>query len=108
MTLSPDTQVVIDRLFVPGERDAVRLLMEEECGNNLFQPAVLDPVALERYRFAALRISGGDLGKLREAIALAELDWRDLLMQADFGHDLKAHRAWFERGADPGPVRHRT
>lgn len=108
MTLSPDTQVVIDRLFAPGERDAVRRLLEEECGNNLVQPAVLDPVALERYRFAALRISGGDLGKLGKAIALAKLDWRDLLMEADFGHDANAHRIWFERGADPGPVRHRT
>ena len=105
--LSRDTQIVVDRLFPSADRDAARVLLEEQCADNLPCLESLDPVGLERYRFAALRVSGGDLGKLHEAVALAKLDWRDLLMAADFGHDANAHRTWFERGSEPGEARPR-
>lgn len=69
-------------------------MLDEQCGNNLAFPTRLDAHALERYRFAALKLSGGDLEKLRQAVTLAKLDWRDLLMAADFGHDIHAHERW--------------
>ncbi|MFZ5891953.1 MAG: hypothetical protein ACOY0T_12935 [Myxococcota bacterium] len=57
--------------------------------------SVLDsPVLLERIRSAAIRVSGGTLSGLREAVALAQLDWRDLLMAADFANDVHAHLRW--------------
>ena len=43
---------------------------------------------------AGLKLSGGDLSKLQAAIALAQVDWRDVLMGAGFGEDVSAHRAW--------------
>jgi len=38
-------------------------------------------------------LSEGDLSKLRSAVDLANVDWRDLLMAADFG-DPSAHLLW--------------
>lgn len=55
----------------------------------------LDEFQLERVRFAALKLSTGSLAGLRRAVELAKLDARDLLMAAGFGHDVRAHEAWF-------------
>ena len=52
------------------------------------------PVLLERVRSAAIRMSRGNMSLLREAVALAQLDWRDLLLAADFADDLEAHLRW--------------
>jgi hypothetical protein len=49
---------------------------------------------LERYRYAALKLSGGDLGRLRQAIELAKSDWRDLLVAAGFAENVRAHKNW--------------
>jgi hypothetical protein len=92
--LSPATQRHVDRLFEPAQRaEAVRLLVEE-CGNNLPMLESLDAVQLERYRFAALKLGGGSLDGLRQAIALAKTDWRDLLMNAGFVFDVQTHERW--------------
>lgn len=53
-----------------------------------------DEFQLERVRFAVLKLSGGDLEKLRKAVKLAQTDWRDVLMAAGFGHDVNAHKSW--------------
>ncbi len=93
--LSPETRRRVERLFDGAEQceEAARLL-DEHCGNNLAFPTQLDAHALERYRFAALKLSGGDLERLRQAVALARRDWRDLLMAAGFGHDIYEHERW--------------
>ena len=49
--------------------------------------------ALERLQFAALKLSEGNLDKLDRAVALANRDWRDLLMAAGFGEDVDAHKS---------------
>lgn len=92
--LSERTSDLVAALF-PGEsREVAARLLELHCGTNLPFLEALDPVRLERYRFAALRISQGDLRRLERAIDLARIDWRDLLMEADFGHDTSAHERW--------------
>jgi len=93
-SLSPETERRLDLIFRMQDRDeAVRLLIEE-CGNNLPFLQTLDEKGLERVRFAALKLSGGDLGRLREAVKLAKTDWRDLLMAAGFGEDVHEHERW--------------
>jgi hypothetical protein len=92
--LSPETRRRLDLLFRPKDRaDAVELLVKE-CGNNLPFLEKLDEYQLERFRFAALKISGGDLNKLYRAVELAQRDWRDLLVAAGFGDDVEAHNRW--------------
>ena len=49
---------------------------------------------LERLRYAAMKLSRGTLGGLRQAIELVKTDWRDLLMGAGFGEDTTEHQRW--------------
>jgi hypothetical protein len=93
-SLSVDTVKLVDQLFAPSDRDTAFGLLEEQCGTNLPFLAEADAVALERYRFAALKLSHGTVEGLRRAIELANVDWRDLLIAAGFGHDVNAHRTW--------------
>jgi hypothetical protein len=81
-------------IFRPEERAEAAALLVEECGNNLPGLEKYHEVALERFRFAALKLSRGELTKLYEAVELAQADWRDLLVAAGFGEDIHAHRAW--------------
>lgn len=84
----------LELLFAPENREQARQLLISEYGSNL--PLIRDrtPTGLERVRFAALKVSDGRIDKLREAVELAKVDWRDLLVSADFAHDPKAHKAW--------------
>ena len=93
--LSPGTQRRLETLFGESDREEAAALLHQECGNNLPFLEELDGFRLERFRFAALKLSGGSMAKLREAIELAKIDWRDLLMCADFGEDVHAHEQWF-------------
>jgi len=49
---------------------------------------------LERFRFAALKYSDGNLPLLQSAVTLAQQDWRDLLVATGFANNVQAHRAW--------------
>jgi len=97
LVLSPKTQQRLEILFGKDHRfEATRLLIEE-CGNNLPYCENLDEYGLERIRFAALKLSAGDLSSLLNAVTLAKTDWRDLLMAADFGDDTRAHERWIPK-----------
>jgi hypothetical protein len=84
-------------LFAPRNRAEAAKLLVSQCGNNLPFMEDASASALDRFRLAALRLSGGSLKGLRGAIALAKTDWRDLLMAASFGHDEKAHHKWMPK-----------
>ncbi|MHC5063137.1 MAG: hypothetical protein ACYTG5_04080 [Planctomycetota bacterium] len=45
-----------------------------------------------------MKLSGGDITKLLDALELASIDWRDALVAAGFGDDPMAHEQWW-----PGP-----
>jgi hypothetical protein len=92
--LSSETRRRLDILFRGEEREEAARLLAEQCGNNLPFLEKLDEHGLERFQFAALKLSGGDLSRLRSAIDLARTDWRDLLMAAGFGEDTRAHLFW--------------
>src|SRR6202790_2731833 len=92
--LSQDTEQRIAALFPPGSRAAASELLTIQCGNNLPFCDNHDEVQLERIRFAALKLSAGNIDKLKDAIRLAQTDWRDLLVAAGFGHDTTAHKRW--------------
>jgi hypothetical protein len=49
---------------------------------------------MERIRFSVLKLSEGKIDELVRAIELAQVDWRDLFMEAGFGHDPEAHNKW--------------
>jgi hypothetical protein len=92
--LSQATLEKVHQLFRPEEHPQVVALLETECGNNLPFLDKLGPEALERFRFAALKLSEGNFEKLRRAVDVAKIDWRDLLVAAGFANDLEAHKKW--------------
>jgi hypothetical protein len=81
-SLTETTRTRIQQLFAPDHHHVVARLLESECGNNLPFLEHADAQTLERYHLAALALSRGSLEGLREAIELAKLDWRDLLVAA--------------------------
>lgn len=92
--LSPKTLSRVAALFVPAERDDASSILVSRCGDQLPGMAQASPHDLERIRFAALRLSRGRLRELKQAVALAETDWRDLLVAAGFAEDPTAHLRW--------------
>jgi len=94
--LSPITQQLVVQLFEPQERAEATGLLIEDCGNTLPFCEKSDEYQLERIRFAALRVSIGYIDGLKNAIAEAKKDWRDLLVWARFAESLTVHREWAE------------
>src|SRR4051812_20607108 len=96
--LSPETHRRLELLFAPGDRPEAAELLVNECGTNLPFLDKSDMFQLERFRFAALKLSEGKLEKLWQAVDLAQQDWRDLLMAAGFGEDVTEHERWSPPG----------
>lgn len=94
VTLSDATRERLKTLFPTADRAAAERLLVERCGSDLPALQGLTAVGLERFRFAALKLSGGTIAGLQRAIELANTDWRDLLMAAGFGEDATAHTTW--------------
>lgn len=92
--LSDETKRRVALLFSGSELQEATDLLVRDCGSNLPFLEELTSQQLERFRFAALKVSGGNLRKLVDAVSLAQTDWRDLLMAAGFGHELDAHLKW--------------
>jgi hypothetical protein len=93
--LSSDTLLRLKAVFPPREQAEAEQLLAELCGSNLPFCEDSDPTSLERVRFAALKVSAGNLSELYSAVELANIDWRDLLVAAEFADDVEAHRSWF-------------
>jgi hypothetical protein len=92
--LSNQTRARILAMFRSSDVELAARLLVEDCGDNLPLLAMATAAGLERVRFAAIRLSGGRLDDLRKAVALAKLDWRDLLVSAGFADDPEAHLRW--------------
>lgn len=92
--LSPHTKQLVEIFFSHKDAPEASQWLEEECGNNLPSCGQQDQYGMERIRFAAIKLSKGNVLKLLKAIDEARMDWRDLLMAADFGYDVNAHENW--------------
>ncbi len=87
-------QYHVARLFPAEEQDEVTRLLQEDCGAVLPFADNVSAESFERVQCAALRLSEGRIDKLYDAIALAQIDWRDLLVAAGFAEDPRAHKGW--------------
>lgn len=92
--LTERTVAIIGQLFLAAERGPAAELLATECADRLPLYRPTTPEGLERVQFAALRLSGGRLAQLRAAVELARIDWRDLLVAAEFARDVHAHLRW--------------
>jgi hypothetical protein len=93
--LTPETARLVERLFRPEYRVDVSSILERECGDNLPLSGLPGEArGHERIRFAVLKVSAGDVAKLRDAVEHAKIDWRDVLMWAGFGSSITEHQEW--------------
>jgi hypothetical protein len=92
--LSPLTKQLVEILFNPKDALEAAQWLEDECGNSLPFCKDYDEHKMERIRFAALKLSQGNLTKLLKAIDMARRDWRDVLVAADFANRFEAHETW--------------
>jgi hypothetical protein len=92
--LTAEVSLRVGLLFLPEQRETASALLANECGTNLPFCANQAPAGLNRIRIAAIKLSNGDLEKLKNAVELAKRDWRDLLVAAGFAHDIHAHEEW--------------
>ena len=95
--LSEETWELVRLLFAPEDQAEVGQLLISECGNNLPFYEDADEYKLEQVRYAVLKLSKGNLDQLYSAIDLAQVDWRDAMMAADFGRSVTAHKEWAQR-----------
>lgn len=93
--MSPHTLQIISTLFHKNSHQQVVDLLEKECGHTQLRTSGSE-AGLERIHFAVLKLSEGNIEKLKHEIKEAMIDWRDVLMAADFGTDVEAHVKWFE------------
>ncbi len=78
--LSPEKGRIVDLLFPEEDREAAyRMLLEMEEGDKI------GFVGTERAQYAALKVSHGNLDRLRKAIDVGKTDGRDLVTAAGFG-----------------------
>ena len=102
--LSPETQRRVDAMYPAEKREEVSRLLVEECGHNIPPSrSDADEFAFERLRFAALKVSNGDVDVLKKAIDLAKEDYRELLGAAGFAWSTTAHKKWLPTGMGPQP-----
>ncbi|WP_156178728.1 hypothetical protein [Pelagerythrobacter marensis] len=94
IALTPRLATKLAELFATDEQQIAHQLLLSECGPRI-PGGFADPMWIERVRAAALKISSGSLDKLAEATALGQIDWRDLVMAADFS-SLNAHEVWLD------------
>ncbi len=87
-------QFHVARLFPTEEREEVTRLLQEDCGAVLPFADNVSADSFERVQCAALKLSAGRMDRLYDAIALAQTDWRDLLVAAGFAEDPRAHKGW--------------
>lgn len=92
--LSSKTRRMIERLFARTDHEAAREVLEHECGSNLPFAETLADAGIERVQLAVLKLSDGDLTKLRAMAGHAHVDWRDVLLWAGFGESRSAHAEW--------------
>jgi hypothetical protein len=94
--LSENTLRLVRHIFTPEHHTAVVGALETHCGSGLPFWVSTTPEGLERIRFAVLKLSSGSLPQFERALAIANTDWRDVLVAAGFGNGLQAHINWLD------------
>ena len=93
--LRPTVTNAIAALFEAKDRESITEVLIEECNAERLRTTNAD--AVERIQLAVIKLSEGNVEKFLSAVHTAQVDWRDTLVWAGFGNDLKAHLKWAEK-----------
>jgi hypothetical protein len=78
-------------------RREILSLLDSRCSTGLpFCEKDRDEL-IERIQMAVIRKTAFDMRCISENVDLANTDWRDLLVLAEFADDLSAHQVWCDR-----------
>ncbi|MBD3675917.1 MAG: hypothetical protein HUJ26_20605 [Planctomycetaceae bacterium] len=94
--LSEKTSQAAAVLFSEPVRTRIMTRLLQEVSDNIPWHENSNPERLERIRFSILKLIAEDAAKEDNAFRLAKKDWRDLLMEAGFGHATVEHEKWFQ------------
>ena len=75
--LSPRVAALIGKIFAAADATRIREMIQE------FHWAP-EPLIDERIHLDVLEICGGKIEKTRELVELAKVDWRDLIVMAEY------------------------
>lgn len=84
--------------FAPEDRAEARRMLEHECGGIMEMFGSM-PADYDRVRFAAMKASHSRIEGLRRALAQAQTDWRDLLVEVGFAQSATEHTRWLVPGS---------
>ena len=82
LPLTPNVAKAVEKLFGDENKEEVVRLLTEQCAEHLPSSERADEYDLEDLRFEVLKLSEGNIEKLRNAVRLANEDWRDLACAA--------------------------
>lgn len=88
--LTQRTHQLIERIADPSVRARVVALFEKDCA--LCGPPTTE--AWERVRFSVIKLAMEGLEMLTVGEELYRIDTRDLLVNAEFADDVRAHETW--------------
>lgn len=88
------TRHVLRVVFPPNLWEQVETTLAIDCGPEQVHSRYFDGEAMERIWLATLKLSDGSITAFENAVLLAQIDWRDVLLGAGFGSDLEAHIKW--------------
>ena len=98
ITLSEETTDLITVLFSDTNQQEIKDTLVD-CCDYLTSSGLKED--MDRICFAILKLSvtrkKGRINRFHKAIDLARLDYRDLLVDAGFGNDVKIHEKWADR-----------
>ena len=88
------TRHVLRVVFPPNLWERVEKTLVIDCGPEHVHSRDFDGEAMERIWLATLKLSDGSITAFENAVLLAQIDWRDVLLGSGFGSDLEAHIKW--------------
>ncbi len=94
LSLTPRTLRVVRAIFPVELWERVQRTLLTECGPIQIHSQQFGIEAMERIWLATLKVSGDNLDRFENAVLLARIDWRDLLVSAGFASDGSAHLRW--------------
>ncbi|MBE2991572.1 hypothetical protein IFR23_06030 [Sphingomonas sp. CFBP 13603] len=93
------THHVLRAVFPPNLWERVETTLVIDCGPEQVHSRDIDGEAMERIWLAILKLSDGSITAFENAVLLAQIDWRDVLLGAGFGSDLEAHKKMGSRNS---------
>lgn len=97
LPLSERTTLLIEALFEGSFRQRIISALVNEVGDTIPFCEQETPEGMDRIRFAVIKLIDEDWKNIDYAVKEAQIDWRDLLLAAEFGYSVDEHNRWYDK-----------